>query len=82
VGGRPVRENTETTKDTEARRFLNERVGRVATGQPILPRVERVTYDDAVKGLRAYYERRPAAVTSRKLTGGWRTSSRSSGALG
>lgn len=56
VAGRPVRENTETTKDTEARRFLNERVGRVATGQPILPRVERVTYEDAAKDLRAYYE--------------------------
>ena len=56
VGGRPVRENTETSKDTESRRFLNERVGRVATGQPILPRVDRVTYDDAVKDLRAHYE--------------------------
>ena len=51
-----MRENTGTEKDTEARRFLNERVGRVAAGQPILPRVDRVTYDDAAKDLRAHYE--------------------------
>jgi hypothetical protein len=54
--GRAVRESTEATKDTEARRFLNERVGRVATSQPILPRVDRVTYDEAATDLRRHYE--------------------------
>jgi hypothetical protein len=35
--GRPKRESAGTTKETEAKRFLKEREGRVATGQPILP---------------------------------------------
>ncbi len=32
VNGRPVRESTGTEKETNARRFLKERDGRVATG--------------------------------------------------
>ena len=55
VAGRPVRESTGTDKDSEARRFLNERVGRVATGQPILPRTDRVLYDEAARDLREHY---------------------------
>jgi hypothetical protein len=37
VNGKAVRESTGTAKETEARRFMKEREGRVATGQPILP---------------------------------------------
>lgn len=56
VNGRPVRESTGTEKETEAKRFLDGRRGRVATGQAILPRVDRIRYDEAEKNLRAHYE--------------------------
>ncbi len=56
VNGRPVRESTETEKETEARRFLKVREGRVAMGQPILPRADRIRYDEVEKDLRRHYE--------------------------
>ncbi len=55
VNGRRIRESTGTEKETEARRFLKEREGRVATGQPILPRTDRVRYDEAAQDLRQHY---------------------------
>ncbi len=55
VNGRPVRESTGTEKETEARRLLRAREGRVATGQPFLPRVDRIRYDEAAKDLREHY---------------------------
>jgi len=55
VNGRPVRESTKTTKETEARRILKEREGRVATGQPILPRADRIKYEEAAEDLRRHY---------------------------
>ena len=59
--GRPVRESTGVAADTatppqEAKRFLKEREGRVATGQPILPRADRIRYEDAAQDLRRHYE--------------------------
>jgi integrase len=54
--GRPIRESTGTEKETEARRMLKEREGRVATGQPILPRVDRIQYGEAAKDLRQHYK--------------------------
>jgi hypothetical protein len=56
VNGRPVRESTGTEKETEAKRFLDGRRGRVATGQPMLPRADRVRYDEAAADLRQHYE--------------------------
>jgi integrase len=56
VNGRPVRESTGTSKETEARCFLKAREGRVATGQPILPRVDRIRYEEAAADLRQHYE--------------------------
>lgn len=56
ANGRPVRESTGTEKETEAKRFLDARRGRVATGQPILPRADRVRYDEAAADLRQHYE--------------------------
>jgi integrase len=53
--GRPRRESTRTTKETEARRFLKEREGRVATGQPILQRGDRILYDEVAQDLRQHY---------------------------
>ena len=54
--GRPIRESAETEKETEARRRLKAKEGRVATGQPLLPRVERITYDELARDLVQYYK--------------------------
>lgn len=42
IDGRPIRESTGTTKETEARRFLKQREGAAAEGRPILPRTGRL----------------------------------------
>ena len=55
VNGRAVRESTGTDKEQVAKRFLKVREGAVATGQPILPRADRVRYDEAAAALRAHY---------------------------
>jgi len=59
--GRPVRESTGVAADTEtppqeAKRFLKTREGRVATGQPILPRADRVRYEEIAADLRQHYD--------------------------
>jgi len=54
--GKPIRVSTGTEKETEARRFLKEREGRVATGQPILPRADRVRYEEIAADLKRHYE--------------------------
>ena len=59
--GRPVRESTGVSADTktppaEARRFLKEREGRVAAGMPVLPRADRVRYEEAAADLRRHYQ--------------------------
>jgi hypothetical protein len=41
--------------ETEAGRILNERLGRIATGQPILPRADRIRYPEAAADLRQHY---------------------------
>ena len=56
VDGRAVRVSTGTEKQQEAERFLADRTGRVATGQPILPRADRVRYDELAADLRAHYQ--------------------------
>jgi len=56
VNGRPARESTGTDKESEARRLLKEREGRVAAGQPILPRIDRIRYEEAAGDLRQHYE--------------------------
>src|SRR5438094_8871374 len=56
VNGRPIRESTGTNKESEARRFLRIREGRVAAGQPMLPRVDRIRYDEIAADLRRHYE--------------------------
>ena len=53
--GRPRRESTGTAKETEARRFLKEHEGRVATGQPILRRADRIRYEEVAQELRQHY---------------------------
>src|SRR5207249_2034132 len=56
VHGQPVKESTRTTDEPEARRLLKEREGRAARGEPILPRVDRVTFEEALADLRTHYE--------------------------
>lgn len=63
VNGCPVRESTGTEKETLARRILKEREGRVASGQPILPRADRIRYEEVAQDLRDHYQ----ATRSRNL---------------
>ena len=55
VNGRPIRESTSAENGKEAKAFLKDHEGRAATGQPILPRVDRVRYDEIAADLRRYY---------------------------
>lgn len=56
ANGKCVRVSTGKTKRKEAQTILDERMGRVATGQPILPRVDRIEYEQAAKDLRQHYK--------------------------
>jgi hypothetical protein len=51
-----VRESTGTEKEIEAKRFLKEREGRTAMGQPMLRRADRIPYDEVANDLRQYYQ--------------------------
>ena len=46
VNGRPVRESTGTDKEQEARRLLKTREGHAAAGMPMLPRADRIRYEE------------------------------------
>lgn len=56
ANGRSVRESTGTEKESEAKRFLKAREGRVAMGQPMLQRADRILYDEVASDLRHYYQ--------------------------
>jgi hypothetical protein len=51
-----VRESTGTADEQEAKRFLKTREGQAAAGQPLLPRLDRIRYEEVVEDLRAHYE--------------------------
>jgi integrase len=53
--GRPFYESTKTTDERKARAILRDRLVKVDKGEPIVPRLDRVTYDDAAKALRDHY---------------------------
>jgi integrase len=55
ANGQPMRESTGTAKRKEAERFLKEREGRSATGQPILKRADRIQYEEIAEDLRRHY---------------------------
>lgn len=55
VNGNPIRETTGAEKESEARRFLKAREGRVAMGQPTLPRTDRIRYEEVAGDLRKHY---------------------------
>ncbi len=56
MSGRPIRESTGTEKESEAKRFLKEREGRVAAGAPVLPRADRARYEEVADDLREHYQ--------------------------
>jgi len=56
VNGEAKRESTGTEKETEARRVLKDREGKVATGQPVIPRLNRIVYEEAAADLRTHYQ--------------------------
>ncbi|MDP2701004.1 MAG: hypothetical protein Q8P98_02930 [Candidatus Rokubacteria bacterium] len=45
VNGQRVKESTHSAKEREAKTLLKEREGRVAGGEPIVARMDRVTYE-------------------------------------
>jgi len=50
------RKSTGTRKESEAKRVARELEGRIARGEPILPRADRISYEEAAKDLREYYQ--------------------------
>jgi hypothetical protein len=55
ANGRRQCASTETDDAAQAKRILKQREGRVAVGLPLLPRADRVRYDEAAKDLRQHY---------------------------
>jgi integrase len=56
VSGGPRYESTGITDKQAAQRILNDRLGRVAQGQPMPARVDRITYDELAADLREHYQ--------------------------
>jgi len=54
--GRRVRESTRTNDKEAAKRLLKDREGRAARGEVLLPRVDRITYDEARADLIKFYK--------------------------
>jgi hypothetical protein len=50
ANGRPVRESTGTDDKETAKRILKTREGAAAAGQPVLPRVDRMRYEEVAGG--------------------------------
>ena len=55
TNGRRQCASTETADEAQARRILKQREGRVAAGLPLLPRADRIRYDEAAADLRQHY---------------------------
>src|SRR5262249_6313259 len=61
LNGRPIRESSGRASDgasppQKAKNMLKAREGRAAAGLPVLPRADRVRYDEAATDLRVHYE--------------------------
>jgi hypothetical protein len=56
VNGRAVRESTRTDDKDAAKRFLKTKEGAAAIGAPILPRIDRIRYDEVAEDLRTHYK--------------------------
>src|SRR6185295_2873663 len=55
VNGRPVRESTGKTTEKAAERILKVREGRAAAGLPMVPRADRIRYEEIAEDLRQHY---------------------------
>jgi hypothetical protein len=55
VNGRPIRQSTGTTSKQEATRFLNRRLGKASEGELVVPRLDRIRYEEIAKDLREHY---------------------------
>jgi integrase len=53
--GKTIRQSTETTSEVKARRFLQEREGKVALHIPVNPRADRLTLAEAAELIRRDY---------------------------
>jgi len=53
--GKPVRQSSESTKETEAKKLLRLREGDVAKGVPVTPRFSRMTIDELPTDLETEY---------------------------
>ncbi len=56
LAGKRVRESAKTTDRDTAKNMLKDREGRVARGEVLLPRADRIAYDEARTDLVVYYE--------------------------
>lgn len=56
VNGRPIQESTHHEKHEDARDFLKQREGDVAHGRRIIPRVERVRFEDLAQDYENDYQ--------------------------
>jgi integrase len=69
-GGRVFRESSGSTKESVARRKLRLREGDVERGVPVVPKMGRVTFDEAARDLLTDYQvtgKRSIKVTRRRL---------------
>jgi hypothetical protein len=64
-----VRESTGTADAQEAKWILKRKEGKALSGEPVLPRVDQVRYEEAAADLRTHYQ----TMGERNLTkAGWR----------
>jgi integrase len=61
--GRQVRESTGTENEKKGERILREREGRAAAGLPVIPRADKIRYEEIAADLRQHY----ATTGSRSL---------------
>ncbi len=54
--GRPIRESTETTKETEAKAFLKRREGDIASGRPVNPKAGKIRVEELLDDLVTDYK--------------------------
>lgn len=79
--GRPIRESTGTEKESEARRILRQREGDLAAGRPVLPRADRIRFEELagdfltnyrVNGKRSLDRAERSVAHLQRHFGGWR----------
>ena len=54
--GKRIRESSKTTDRAEAQRILDDKRGRVARGEVLLPRADKITFDEASADMLAHYQ--------------------------